>query len=58
MYLQVRRLGTGFDYETYYNALKYQEMLGNIDVVGVTSNQPIYEKVDTYMTRSLSMNIP
>ena len=32
--------GTGFDYETYYNALKYQEMLGNIDVVGVTSNQP------------------
>ncbi|MBM7566458.1 DUF1919 domain-containing protein [Paenibacillus sacheonensis] len=38
--------GTGYDYEMHYNALKYQEILGNIVIEGITSNQPIYEKLD------------
>lgn len=40
--------GTGYDYEMHINALKYQELLGYIKVLGVTSNQPIYEKLDGY----------
>ncbi len=40
--------GTALDYEMYFSALKYQELLGYIEVVGVTSNLPIYERLDGY----------
>lgn len=40
--------GLGIDYEQYINAVKYQERLGNIEIVGVTSNLSIYEQVDGF----------
>lgn len=41
--------GLGQDYDTYINAVKYQEILKKIKVVGVTSEQTIYNKVDNYL---------
>jgi len=38
--------GTGIDYDTHINLIKYQELIGDIEIVGVTSNQAIYQKVD------------
>ncbi|MFC5528947.1 DUF1919 domain-containing protein [Cohnella yongneupensis] len=40
--------GVGLDYDLYLNAVKHQERLGNIEIVGVTSNQSIYSRVDGY----------
>lgn len=40
--------GTEKVYDQYINALKYQELLGNIKVIGVTSEYYSYECVDGY----------
>ncbi len=46
--------GAGLDYELFYNAVKYQEVLGHVEIVGVTSNQPIYKELDgnRFITKS------
>ncbi|MCW3795119.1 DUF1919 domain-containing protein [Paenibacillus sp. LS1] len=40
--------GTGIDYDMYINSIKYQELIGDIEIVGITSNQSIYQKVDQF----------
>jgi uncharacterized protein (DUF1919 family) len=40
--------GTGIDYDININSIKYQELIGYIEIIGITSNQKIYEKIDNY----------
>lgn len=40
--------GTGVDYDNYINNLKYQEIKNMIKIIGITSNQTLYNKIDGY----------
>lgn len=41
--------GCGLWYSRYINAVKYQEMMGNIKVIGVTGKDTLYPCLDGYM---------
>ena len=40
--------GDGRDYDQYINAVRYQELSGNIQVIGITSKATIYRRIDGY----------
>lgn len=40
--------GTGIEYDLYINSIRYHELLGNVEILGVTSNQSIYQYLDGY----------
>lgn len=40
--------GLGFNYNIYINAIKYYEMMGDIEVVGVTDKRELYTCLDGY----------
>lgn len=40
--------GLGIDYDKYINLIHYQELLGNLEIVGITGEKTIYAKVDNY----------
>ncbi|UQZ73451.1 hypothetical protein C2I17_02140 [Niallia circulans] len=40
--------GTGMEYDLFIDSIRYQELLENVEVLGVTSNQSIYQNVNGY----------
>lgn len=40
--------GTGREYDKYLNALRYQEVLGKVEILGITSGDGCYDFVDGY----------
>lgn len=50
-YLFLKRIiiwGCGLGYNKYINAIKYQELLGNIEVIGITAKDELYACIDGY----------
>jgi hypothetical protein len=47
--------GTGAEYRKYVNALRYFEVLGEIQVIGVTGRDKIYDCLDGYLFIPMDM---
>ena len=45
--------GAGYGYSQYINLLKYQELLGELRIVGVTGKDDLYDYLDGYTFLSL-----